>query len=328
MAKSKNINALQRRNARDMLKVYRKRADEVKQALVKVIKSGGDSYVLRQEKKKINNVIKRLNKELKKLAKNQVDSSYFDGREEALKDFERLNVDKFENELNKNQPIKPSDLTALDAEYINHTEWLVRQLDKDVKGFLRTGFDNVDQVVRAINKLTKNQVVIETPPPITQTENIRKLSDFGGQVLSSQTTQADWAALAKSIEQKFYRRDVFTVPYFNKNKEVVRNVKVKSYAEMLARTMTAITYREAAQKAILDKFGNLGDLVEIMGDSDYDECQECKQYEHQILSLTGQTKGYTTIDEAKKQGLFHPNCIHWFEVTDRVLNEYDKIEKS
>ena len=323
--KSKNIDALQRRHARDMLKVYRKRANEVKAALVKVIKSGGDSTVLRQEKAKINNVIKRLNKELNKLARNQVDSSYFDGREESLKDFENLNLDKIDKELGKTKPIPEKELTALTAEYTDHTEWMVRRLNDDVNGFLRNGFDDINQVVNAFNKLTKNQVVMEAPKAV-QTTQIKDLKDFSNQILSSQTTREDWAALAKSIEQKFLRRDVFTVPYFNKSKEVVRNVKVKSYAEMLARTMTAQTYRDAAQKAILDKFGKLGDLVEIMGDSDYHECDECKKFEHQILSLTGQTKGYTTIDEAKEQGLFHPNCIHWFEVTDKVLDEYSKIQ--
>lgn len=324
--KSKKIDALQRRHARDMLKVYRKRANEVKAALVKVIKSGGDSTVLRQEKAKINNVIKRLNKELNKLARNQVDSSYFDGREESLKDFENLNLDKIDKELGKTKPIPEKELTALTAEYTDHTEWMVRRLNDDVNGFLRNGFDDINQVIDAFNKLTKNQVIIEPPKTAQTTAQVKDLKDFSNQILSSQTTREDWAALAKSIEQKFLRRDVFTVPYFNKSKEVVRNVKVKSYAEMLARTMTAQTYRDAAQKAILDKFGKLGDLVEIMGDSDYHECDECKKFEHQILSLTGQTKGYTTIDEAKEQGLFHPNCIHWFEVTDKVLDEYSKIQ--
>ena len=44
------------------------------------------------------------------------------------------------------------------------------------------------------------------------------------------------------------------------------------------------------------------------------------------MSLRGITKGYTTIDEAKAQGLFHPNCIHHFGVTFEVLEEYERIE--
>ena len=94
---------------------------------------------------------------------------------------------------------------------------------------------------------------------------------------------------------------------------------------MLARTLTAQIYRDAAKSGIMETFGEYGDLVEILGRSKVD-CGECKPFEGQILSLEGKTKGYTTIAEAREKGLFHPNCIHSFAVTDRVLNIYAPIQ--
>ena len=94
---------------------------------------------------------------------------------------------------------------------------------------------------------------------------------------------------------------------------------------MLARTLTAQIYRDAAKSGIMETFGEYGDLVEILGRSKVD-CGECKPFEGQILSLEGKTKGYTTITEAREKGLFHPNCIHSFAVTDRVLSIYVPIQ--
>lgn len=90
---------------------------------------------------------------------------------------------------------------------------------------------------------------------------------------------------------------------------------------MLSRTLTANIYREAAKDSILNQFGEFGDLVEILGRSIYPD-SPCIPYQGQILSLTGKTKGFTTIDEAKGNGLFHPNCIHSFAVTNRVIETY------
>ena len=92
---------------------------------------------------------------------------------------------------------------------------------------------------------------------------------------------------------------------------------------MLARTLTAQIYRDAAKSGIMETFGEYGDLVEILGRSKVD-CGECKPFEGQILSLEGKTKGYTTIAEAREKGLFHPNCIHSFAVTDNVIKIYNK----
>lgn len=36
----------------------------------------------------------------------------------------------------------------------------------------------------------------------------------------------------------------------------------------------------------------------------------CAPWNGKVLSLTGQTPGYPTLEEAEGAGLFHPNCRH------------------
>jgi len=37
-------------------------------------------------------------------------------------------------------------------------------------------------------------------------------------------------------------------------------------------------------------------------------CELCQPWQGKVLSITGKTKGYRTLEEAKAAGLFHPNC--------------------
>ena len=189
-------------------------------------------------------------------------------------------------------------------------------MSRKLTAYLRTDFSDKKEVAKALNRLI---------PPQSGIKPLNNIASTG--LLSSEVDKKRWQSLMKRLEQDFKRKDIFTVPYYNKAGDVVRHVRASTYTEMLARTLTANTYREGAQDSILKQFGEFGDLVEILGRSKVD-CSECKQYEGQILSLTGKTKGYTTIDEAKANGLFHPNCIHSFAVTERVLHIYAPIQVS
>jgi hypothetical protein len=85
-----------------------------------------------------------------------------------------------------------------------------------------------------------------------------------------------------------------------------RNWKADSYFAMLNRSLHANvardTYADTMAEAELD-------LVMVNGSSS-DPDSPCIPYEGQILSLTGATKGYTTMAEAEAAGLHHPNCVH------------------
>ena len=200
--------------------------------------------------------------------------------------------------------------------YYSHLSRITTIMSRKLTAYLRTDFSDKKEVAKALNRLI---------PPQSGIKPLNNIASTG--LLSSEVDKKRWQSLMKRLEQDFKRKDIFTVPYYNKAGDIVRHVKASTYAEMLARTLTANTYREGVQDSILKQSGEFGDLVEILGRSKVD-CSECRQYEGQILSLTGKTKGYTTIDEAKANGLFHPNCIHSFAVTDRVIDEYLKLDQS
>lgn len=84
-----------------------------------------------------------------------------------------------------------------------------------------------------------------------------------------------------------------------------RSWSLESYAEMAVRTALG----QAAVQGHIDKLiENNRDLV-IVSDSP-EECEKCRPWEGRILSLTGQTPGYPTVDQARAAGLWHPNCTH------------------
>lgn len=84
-----------------------------------------------------------------------------------------------------------------------------------------------------------------------------------------------------------------------------RNWNMRTYAEMVARTTTMEAHLEGTKNRILEG-GN--DLVKVSTHAG--ACEKCQPWEGKILSLTGETPGYPTLQEAKEAGLFHPNCGH------------------
>lgn len=89
----------------------------------------------------------------------------------------------------------------------------------------------------------------------------------------------------------------------------------ETYSRMLVRTKAV----EARNQGLANRMLGYGfDLVEVSNHNT--SHRECAKWEGKILSLTGMTKtgtrlagGYVvagTLEEAKLQGLFHPNCKH------------------
>lgn len=84
-----------------------------------------------------------------------------------------------------------------------------------------------------------------------------------------------------------------------------RTWTIESYAEMATRTAAG----QAAVQGHIDRLiENDRDLV-IVSDAP-EECPLCAPWESRVLSLTGRTPGYPTVDQAMATGLFHPNCRH------------------
>jgi len=86
---------------------------------------------------------------------------------------------------------------------------------------------------------------------------------------------------------------------------VTRTWNLENYASMVARTTTA----EAEIQGTVNRTLEAGeDLVEV--DSHAEPCELCAAWEGRVLSLTGNTPGYPTLEEAEAEGFLHPNCLH------------------
>jgi hypothetical protein len=95
-----------------------------------------------------------------------------------------------------------------------------------------------------------------------------------------------------------------------------RDWSLDRYAEMLARTKLA----EARNTGLTNKMlENSNDLVQVS--SNGSSHPACADWEGQILSITGQTPDYPTVDEAEADGLFHPNCQHTINAIEPDLAE-------
>lgn len=86
-----------------------------------------------------------------------------------------------------------------------------------------------------------------------------------------------------------------------------------SYLQMLTRTTLANISRNTQISTLTQ---NGCDLARISDDGGGGSCDACARWSGRIVSLTGATKGYPTLDEAEGDGLFHPNCVHRIEYLD------------
>lgn len=73
------------------------------------------------------------------------------------------------------------------------------------------------------------------------------------------------------------------------------------------------------------------DLVRIVHLNIHPTCELCAPFENKILSISGKTAEYMTIEEAENYGLFHPNCDHVpdnFQLVKEPSQQDNKIKLS
>lgn len=101
-----------------------------------------------------------------------------------------------------------------------------------------------------------------------------------------------------------------------------RNWNMRTYAEMVARTSTMQAHLEGTANRLAEQ-GH--DLIKVS--SHRGSCEKCLPWQGKILSLTGKTEGYPTLDEAKAAGLFHVNCRHAYSLHIDLDKEIEELEK-
>lgn len=95
-----------------------------------------------------------------------------------------------------------------------------------------------------------------------------------------------------------------------------RDWSLDRYSEMLARTKLAEARNTGMTNKMLE---NNNDLVQVSSNGSSDPI--CARWEGVILSISGNTSGYDTVDDATADGLFHPNCQHTMNAIEPDLAE-------
>lgn len=113
-------------------------------------------------------------------------------------------------------------------------------------------------------------------------------------------------------------------------REILKNEGITALRDRSGREWDLLDYARMLSRTKLTQAHNSG-LSNRMVESGYDlvivsdhfgTCPQCAPFERMILSLTGRSRGFTTLREAERGGLFHPNCRHTFSpYHDKYLDE-------
>lgn len=96
---------------------------------------------------------------------------------------------------------------------------------------------------------------------------------------------------------------------------------MRTYCEMHARTVCMEAHLQGTANRLVEQ-GH--DLVKVS--THRGACELCQPWQGKILSITGKTKGYPTLEEAKAAGLFHVNCRHAYGLHIDLDKEIENLE--
>ena len=126
-----------------------------------------------------------------------------------------------------------------------------------------------------------------------------------------------WQQVARNFRQQLAEQGV--TGFKDKLK---RKWNMRSYAEMVARTTTMEAHLQGTALRLQE---NGHDLVKVS--SHAGACDKCAPWQGKILSLSGQSKEYPSLQEAKDAGLFHPNCRHAYSLSIDLDEEIRNLEQ-
>jgi len=115
----------------------------------------------------------------------------------------------------------------------------------------------------------------------------------------------DWQALAEKLRQDVLANGV--TGFIDKAGHVW---KVDTYVDVVAQSSVMRAYNTGI-KSEMQAQGL--DLAQLSDEIDENTCEACAQWAGQILSITGATPGFPTVDEAEADGVFHCHCVHTLE---------------
>lgn len=239
-------------------------------------------------------------------------------------------LDKFDEATDFSRARRLALLAEVDKELkrlgVETQRWLDKEVPEAYAGGMRSALDGIKTMIEkeALGKDTLVSKALFTKPNKLQ---VAALIDDASKSFGESLTLV--GRNVRSITTKAFQREVRAkvaegIITGETRKQIVAGIKqelrsrgltgltdkagrswtIDRYAEMLARTKLVEARNTGLATKMLE---NKQDLVQVsINNSDHEACAD---WEGKILSLTGKTDGYDTVDAAEAAGLFHPNAV-------------------
>lgn len=134
-------------------------------------------------------------------------------------------------------------------------------------------------------------------------EAVRDVAQYHSMTGESYKVQAK--ELEKRLTKKGLSERIKKEGFVGITDKAGRKWDIGTYSDMVIKTKTSQAYTEG----VISESADTGiDLAVI---SSHGAEDACSKWEGVVVSLTGATEGYPTLDEARASGeIFHPNCQH------------------
>lgn len=244
-------------------------------------------------------------------------------------DAERILLERIARRLERGidedgwQEIKLAEVRQAQAETERQVERLSREAAREIGRAVTEAYDGgsteaakdlsqvLERPVREVLRATKlgavESIVEETVTKVQATHFriLRVADDAYRQVIAEATAVSSTGAMTRRQAAQMALDRFADMGITGFRDRAGRNWDMASYAEMATRSASG----RAAIQGHFDRLQENGYDLVIVSDAP-GECDICREWEGRILSLTGQTPGYPTVDEARGSGLWHPSCRH------------------
>lgn len=183
---------------------------------------------------------------------------------------------------------------------------------KEVKDKSITADTFENQVKNRYAAASEDVILISQNIKINSESSIKTLSES----LQGKINKEAWKTLSDVIDKNvtFYKDRA------DRKWDIVEYIHMKTMTETISAERLSF-FTRAIQYGV--------DLVRIVHLNLHPTCELCAPFENKILSITGNTEGYMSINDAELQGLFHPRCDHipeQLELAPEDNGEDGKIE--
>jgi hypothetical protein len=306
------------KNRRLLLKIYKKQSKKIMEQIYEAALAERSTKYLENLLHSLNDEIKTLEELFREYAKRQTKESYLNGVKQA--DYQIRQLTLFDDSTVAGftfGAVNREAVSVLAQATYEPLGKIAMTVGRNVKEFAsRENFKSSEKMLKALGNYVDNKTLAKT--------GIQGVADV---VIGSKT----WKQGMQKIRQDLIEKGAIKIPYFDKKGNVIRQVSIEDYSKLVARTTTAKIHREGTKDRLLEVYGDNGDLVEITGISKYPD-SPCIPYQGKILSLNGDTDPEIIeklggaymglLVDAEANGLFHPNCIHGFGISDTIVAVY------